>query len=253
VRLEQVFSNLIANASKYSPSGAPITIQLRSTPKEVEISVSDKGMGIEESALEKIFTPFHQGESVQQNKKGLGIGLALVRGFVDMHDGTVIAESAGLGKGSTFTVTLPSVPTKKDEPSPKQTIHKKQTFMPSEPTKSGPRVLVVDDNEAAASGMGRLLDLKGCTVFYAYDGEHAIKEAEEAEPDVILLDIGLPDMDGYTVARTIRTQGYQGRLIALTGFSTDDARAKGASAGFDHYLIKPIGFEEIKQVIPEIA
>jgi DNA-binding response OmpR family regulator len=114
-------------------------------------------------------------------------------------------------------------------------------------------VLVVDDNDAAAAGIGRLLELSGAAVSYGYDGQQAIDTTADVRPDIILLDVGLPDQDGYSVAKVIRERGYTGRLIALTGFSTDDARERGREAGFDHYLVKPAGLADLKRVIPELS
>ncbi len=257
VRIEQIFSNLLTNASKYSNAGDQIYIELKKRDEYAEIIVRDHGIGIEAASLEHIFTPFHQLESQAQGKRGLGIGLALVRSFVEMHHGAVWAASEGLNLGSTFTVTLPL--TEKEGPvltGKSDHAAYERSSVPSSTTskrKSGLHILVVDDNDAAAGGMGKLLELKGCSVSYAYDGEQAIEKAALVSPDLILLDIGLPDMDGYTVAKTLRARGYEGRLIALTGYSTEEARAKGQGAGFEHYLIKPAGLADLTRVIPEIA
>jgi signal transduction histidine kinase/CheY-like chemotaxis protein len=252
VRLEQIFSNLLTNASKYSNSGDQINISLKKVGATAEITITDPGIGIDESVLEKIFIPFHQASNGTQSKKGLGIGLALVRSFVEMHNGTVTAASKGIGTGSKFTVTFPL---SADQGHAIQKPHKLPTrpVSPAAATNSGPHVLVVDDNDAAAWSMGKLLELKGCAVSYAYDGAQAIEQAITTHPDIVLMDIGLPDQDGYAVAKTMRARGYHGRLIALTGYSTEDARTKGRAAGFEHYVIKPAGFDDLKRVIPEIA
>ena len=253
VRLEQIFSNLLTNASKYSNSGDQINISLKKVGSQAEISITDPGIGIDTSLLDTIFVPFHQANNGTQSKKGLGIGLALVRSFVEMHNGTVSAASKGIGTGSKFTVLLPlSMDPGSAEPI-KKTKHVGEPATAMSTNHTGPRVLVVDDNDAAAWSMGKLLELKGCVVSYAYDGAQAIEEATSNNPDIVLMDIGLPDQDGYAVAKTMRARGYHGRLIALTGFSTEDARKKGSAAGFEHYVIKPAGFEDLKRVIPEIA
>ncbi len=250
VRLEQIFSNLLTNASKYSNSGDQINISLRKVGTNAEITITDPGIGIDKSVLEKIFIPFHQASTGVQSKKGLGIGLALVRSFVEMHNGSVSAASKGIGTGSKFTVTLPlSVDCGIDVKKIGTHIHEPASSV----TNTGPRVLVVDDNDAAAWSMGKLLELKGCVVSYAYDGAQAIEQTMNTNPEIVLMDIGLPDQDGYAVAKTMRARGYHGRLIALTGYSTEDARAKGSAAGFEHYVIKPAGFDDLKRVIPEIA
>lgn len=248
VRLEQVFSNLLTNASKYSKPGDTISLSVERDGESIVVVVADEGIGINPSELEAIFTPFHQAED--GSKKGLGIGLALVRSFVEMHGGTVRVESAGKGKGSTFTVRLPlyaTMDTKTkliEAPEPRELPKGKRKAL---------SVLVVDDNDAAAAGIGRLLELSGCAVSYGYDGQQAIDTTADVQPDVILLDVGLPDQDGYAVAKVIRERGYTGRLIALTGFSTDDARERGREAGFDHYLVKPTGLADLKRVIPELS
>ncbi len=249
VRVEQVFSNLLTNASKYSNSGDTITLKMQRANDFIEVTVTDEGVGISPEELNSIFTPFHQVEQGARSRKGLGIGLALVRSFVEMHGGTVAAESAGMGKGSQFTVRLPLLP----DTSPQVPSTAKDPENISASKQSGLSILVVDDNDAAAAGIGRLLELRGCEVAYAYDGGQAIERVAEIAPSVVLLDVGLPDQDGYAVAKILRARGYKGKLIALTGFSTDDAREKGAAAGFDHYLIKPAGFADLKRVIPELA
>lgn len=248
VRLEQVFSNLIVNASKYSHPGDTLTLTMQRADDEiVEVRIRDNGIGIDPVHIEAIFTPFHQADEAGRSKKGLGIGLALVRSFVEMHGGTVKARSQGKGKGSEFIVRLPLHAVVAPP------AHEQHPEVGNAGSAVGFSVLVVDDNDAAAAGIGRLLELRGCHITYAYDGRQAIDEAMRTRPDAVLLDVGLPDQDGYAVAKILRTRGYQGRLIALTGFSTDDAREKGKEAGFDHYLIKPAGFADLKQVIPEIA
>ncbi|MGE5541367.1 MAG: ATP-binding protein [Bacillota bacterium] len=247
VRLEQVFSNLITNASKYTHPGDTITVSMQLCNEQtVEVIVSDHGIGIHPKDLEAIFVPFHQADGTSHNKKGLGIGLALVRSFVEMHDGTVTAKSAGKGKGSQFIVHLPLYDLA-ERPLTDTTTELQA------PTHHNLLVLVVDDNDAAAAGIGRLLELRGCRVMYAYDGGQAIDQTIGHSPNVVLLDVGLPDRDGYEVARLLRERGYTGRLIALTGFSTEEAKERGKRAGFDHYLVKPAGFADLKRVIPELG
>lgn len=246
VRLEQVFSNLLTNASKYSPSGTTVTLTARAIDNLAEITFKDQGIGIPPDALNTIFLPFHQLEAGKQSKKGLGIGLALVHSFVNMHGGSVIAASTGDGQGSTFVVRLPLV----DEKPASSGKPRSRTDLPT--GRTGPSVLVVDDNDAAAAGVGRLLEMQGCSLSYAYSGGQALEHMNEATPEVILLDIGLQDQDGYTVAKKLRTRGYGGLLIALTGYSTPDARQKGQAAGFDHYLVKPVSMAELRKVIPRI-
>ena len=164
-----------------------------------------------------------------------------MRSFVEMHGGTVEARSGGPGLGSEFVVTLPLADDNhsRDE--------KEALAAPSSTKKL--TVLIVDDNDTAASAIGRLLDIQGHTTHYAYDGEEALERIFSKKPDVVLLDLDLPDMTGYEVARRAKRRKYSGRLIALTGLSTADARLEGASAGFDEYLLKPVGVEELKQAL----
>lgn len=248
VRLEQILTNLLTNASKYSDSGTTVSLSVTEKNGRAEIRIEDEGQGIDPANLEHIFIPFHQADEGPRSKKGLGIGLALVKSFAEMHGGEVIATSKGIGHGSQFTVMLPL--TQSDASAharpakPKPAEHRADT---------GLSVLVVDDNDAAAWGIGRLLELSGCSVEYAYDGRHAIDIALKNAPDIILLDLGLPDQTGYDVAKTMRARGYRGRLIALTGFSTQEARDKVREAGFEGYLVKPAGLAELMKAIPELA
>jgi signal transduction histidine kinase len=257
VRIEQVFTNLLSNASKYSDSGDTISIVLRRRGEEAEAVVSDQGIGIPPETLEHIFTPFYQADGGARSLRGLGIGLALVQGFVEMHKGRVIAASEGKGRGSAFTVLLPLAA--REAPPPASAPERDRRFavaraaLAPATSQLGPRVLIVDDKDEVASGIGRLLELKGCSISYAYTGQQALEAVAEMPPDIAILDIGLPDMDGYTLAKSLRLRGYQGRLIALTGYSTEDARKKGREAGFEHYLAKPASLADLKRVIPEIA
>ena len=225
------------------------TFTLEEKDGQAEITVADQGVGISPAALDQIFTPFHQADGSGRGSKGLGIGLALVRSFVEVHGGSVYASSAGLGQGCRFTVLLPlaeGAGTVARTAAPKEARDGK-------PEDTGLLVLVVDDNDAAAWGIGRLLTLRGCSVEYAYDGRQAIDAVASLSPDIVLLDLGLPDQTGYDVAKTMRARGYRGRLIALTGFSNEDARSKGQESGFEHYLVKPAGLADLKRAIPEIA
>jgi CheY-like chemotaxis protein/anti-sigma regulatory factor (Ser/Thr protein kinase) len=239
-----VFSNLLTNASKYSASGEPVTLIAHRTGNRAEVIVADQGVGIPPDAIDSVFLPFHQLEHGRQSKKGLGIGLALVHSFVRMHAGSVTASSEGEGMGSTFTVRLPLAKNAPEATGPPRAKRRRK--------KSGLRILVVDDNDAAAAGIGRLLELQGCTVSYAYDGEQALDMANGSF-NVIILDIGLHDIDGYTIAKTLRTRGYEGLLIALSGFSTPDSLERGKAAGFDHYLVKPAGMEDLRKAIPGLG
>ncbi len=249
VRLEQIFSNLLTNASKYSESGDAVSLLVREQDRIVEIEIADEGLGLGPDSLETIFLPFQQIEQGKRSQKGLGIGLALVRNLVEMHRGSVFASSEGIGLGSRFVVRLPLLVS---EPRPKTTGNLE---FPASASKSQRDLLslVVDDNDAAAGSMGRLLELRGCFVAYAYTGAQAIEKALNLSPDVVLLDVGLPDRDGYEVATTLRERGFKGRIIGLSGYSTEDAKSRGKGSGFDHYLVKPAGLADLKRVLPELG
>lgn len=242
VRIEQIVTNLLTNASKYSGEGTAITLALRADGGTAVISVKDEGIGIDPMLIPSIFEPFRQIGQGEATKQGLGIGLALVKSLVEMHGGRIEARSEGAGKGSEFVVFLPA--TKEAPQAAEAPAEAPQA------AKEGPRtVLVVDDNDAAAWSVGKLLELKGYGVIYAYDGAHAIERCLADAPDVVLLDIGLPDGDGFGVAKAMRTMGFSGKLVALTGFSDDEDRRKAAEAGFDHHLVKPVGIAELRRVL----
>lgn len=249
VRLEQVMSNLLTNASKYSDSGDQISLTITKKDGQAIITVLDNGIGIDPELLDHVFTPFHQLDLGDRSRKGLGIGLALVRSFVEMHDGHVTAQSKGRGTGSQFTVVIPlSKKGAVTADAPQDDFSEADTQMKG----TGPRILVVDDNDAAAWGIGRLLELQGCRVSYAYDGKQAIAQVAEKKFDIVLLDLGLPDQDGYSVAKTVRARGYRGRIIALTGYGSDYARKNVEGVGIESYLVKPAGLADLKRAIPEL-
>ncbi len=248
VRLEQIFTNLITNASKYSDPGDPIALILREDGGMAEVLVRDSGIGIPADAIKSIFLPFQQIEQGSRTRKGLGIGLALVHNFVTAHEGTIRVASEGPGHGSVFTVRLPI-----SEEAQALSAPSPETAYKARRRGKGPMILVVDDNDEAAWGIGKLLMLRGAQVSYAYDAGQAIEKTVKEQPDIVILDLGLPDRDGYSVAQSLRAQGYEGRLIALTGFSTEDARSKGLGAGFDAFLVKPAGLAELMEAIPQLA
>ncbi len=241
VRIEQVVTNLLTNASKFSNPRDEIRLTVRTSGNMVEITVSDKGVGIDKDMLGRIFDPFLQVELGKRTRQGLGIGLALVRSLTEMHGGTVRAKSEGQGQGSQFAVILPLAKKKSAKQKPERTEAPDIQATAS----NGKRVLVVDDNDSAAWGIGRLLELKGYTLEYAYDGGQAIDKAAFFKPDAIFLDIGLPDQDGHMVAATLRANGYTGRLIALTGYSIGENKGEH----FDAYLVKPVGLADLSRAL----
>jgi CheY-like chemotaxis protein len=176
----------------------------------------------------------------------LGIGLTLVRNFVEMHGGTIEARSEGKRRGSRFIVRLPLLPTAAP---PERKGIKMDDVQRAGGKKTNPLVLIVDDNDAAAGGIGRLLEFQGYKVTYAYDGNQGLAKARSLSPDAIFLDIGLPDQDGYRVAKNLRTQGFAGRLIALTGYGLGNVKHHDTEVKFDHYLVKPVGLADLQKTL----
>ena len=233
-RLAQVFANLLNNAAKYTPPGGRILLSAEVEDATLVVRVNDNGIGIPAHMLSRVFEIFmqaHRGEEHSQG--GLGIGLTLVRRLIDMHGGSVSAESAGPGQGSTFVVRLPlakrlEVTAAAAAPSPA-------------PAPATRRILVVDDNTDAAESLSMLLDLEGHSTRVAHDGASALAVAAEFKPDAVFLDIGMPGMNGYEAARRLRAaNGTAIRLIALTGWGAEEDRRLASEAGFDHHLVKPV-------------
>jgi PAS domain S-box-containing protein len=248
VRLAQVFSNLLINAAKYTAEGGRIELAALEDAGEIVVTVRDNGIGIAPENMAKIFTLFTQAQSgLCRAEEGLGVGLALARGLVRLHGGTLDATSEGIGRGSEFTVRLPVV-----EPA------REPALLPAahEPD-AGPalRVLVVDDNRDAADSCATLLELGGHRVQTAYRGEHALELAESFRPNVILLDIGLPDINGYDVAHRIRSSdwGTSLALVAVTGWGQEADRRRAFEVGFDHHLTKPVAPDAIESLLGRLA
>lgn len=232
VRLTQVFSNLLTNATKYTNAGGRIRVALERVGDRARVIVRDNGIGIAPAQLSSIFDMFTQVDrSNRRAQGGLGIGLTLVRSLIDLHGGSVEAQSAGPGMGSEFIVTLP--------------IRATQPARQEAPTVIAPipsrRVLIVDDNCDAAETLGELLGTLGAEVKVVDSGARALEVVGEFRPDVVLLDIGMPDMDGYEVARRLRAMPLHATtlLIALTGWGQDQDRRHSRAAGFDHHIVKP--------------
>jgi CheY-like chemotaxis protein len=247
MRLSQIFANLLNNASKYMTSGGQIWLSVRQIDQEVQISVRDTGIGIERGMLEDVFKMFTQVDrSKRQAQGGLGIGLTLVQSLVKMHNGTVEAKSEGLGQGSEFIVRLPlmnEVPIAPPSPSP---IHEVNLPKLS--------VLVVDDNQDAATTLAMLLQLLGCDVVTANDGPSALQILKTYHPAVVFLDIGMPGMDGYEVARRIRLlpDQQQATVVALTGWGQQEDRRLSSESGFDHHMLKPADIATLKALFTSI-
>jgi PAS domain S-box-containing protein len=247
VRLAQVFGNLINNACKYTEPGGAVSLCAAREGDHVLVSISDTGVGLAREALPTIFDMFTQVDgTIERSQGGLGIGLTLVRRLVDLHGGSVEATSDGPGKGSTFLVRLPLLLEQEDdEPNPSP--------LPQEAT-TGRRILVVDDNQDAALSLTMLLELTGNTAQVAYDGLEALQIAEAFLPEVILLDIGLPHLNGLEVCRQIREQawGQSIRIVALTGWGQQEDRRRSSAAGFNGHLVKPVDYDELMTLLTEL-
>jgi CheY-like chemotaxis protein len=237
VRLSQVLSNLINNACKFSPAGSRIRLEAGLHGEELHISIKDEGAGIAPEFLPHMFDLFAQADqSLDRSQGGLGIGLTLVKHLVELHGGRVWAASEGLGKGAEVTICLPAhVGTGVAEPLPPVTPR----AAGGTPTAS--RILVVDDLAASAETLKTLLEMEGFEVRMAHEGHEALELAREFKPHVVLLDIGLPGMNGFEVANGLRSQpeSRDALLIALTGYGEAESRARSAQAGFDFHMVKP--------------
>jgi len=247
-RLEQVVVNLLNNAAKYTDEGGQIWLSLQQEGTEAVLRVRDSGVGIAPDLMPRIFTLFTQAErSLARSQGGLGIGLALVQRLVEMHGGRVEAYSA-LGKGSEFVVRLPVVlAAAANPPSP--------PIAEANPTGPSLRMLVVDDNVDSADSLAMLMRASGHDVRTAHDGPSALEAALEYRPNVVLLDIGLPGLDGYEVAKRMRQQpGFQNVvLVAMTGYGKESDRQRAQEAGFDHHLVKPARFEHLQKILASIS
>lgn len=239
-RLEQVFGNLLSNACKYSGDGSKITLSSELRGGEAIIRVSDNGAGIDPNVLPRIFELFVQSSrTLDRAHGGLGIGLTIVHRLVVLHGGTIHANSAGLGKGTEFIVRLPAL----TEAVPQRTAK------PAAKSQKPLRMLIVDDNQDSAESMGMLQKIYGHEVHTAYSGPDAINIAREFHPEVVLLDIGLPGMDGFEVARRLREMPdlADSFLVALTGYGTADDRQRAIRAGFNEHLAKPANLDKLRE------
>ena len=247
-RLVQVVANLLNNANKYTPEGGRIELRLRQDDGDYVLTVSDDGIGMEPALVARVFDLFSQAERTpDRSQGGLGLGLALAKSLVELHGGSVHAESAGLGKGSSFTVRLP----RHTQDLPVSIAQSRGQATAATPLK----VLLVDDNLDAAHTLQLFLGAGGHTVEVAYCGADAVDVARVFEPDVCLLDIGLPDFDGNELARRLRRmpQSTGATLIAMTGYGRQQDRDAAMAAGFDHYMVKPVNTVELSDRLAEVA
>jgi len=246
-RLEQVVVNLLTNAAKYTPDGGRIALSVQQEGDDCVLRVRDSGVGIAPELLPHIFDLFTQAErSLDRSQGGLGIGLALVKSLVELHQGRMEAVSA-LGHGSEFVVRLPVVLAAAEQSA-------STPLVLDRPTGVSLRVLVVDDNVDAAESLAELLTAYGHDVRTAYTGPTAVAAASDYGPNVVLLDIGLPELDGYQVAQRIRQSPAHKHtvLVAMTGYGQDADRLRSREAGFDHHLVKPADFDEVQKILATV-
>jgi CheY-like chemotaxis protein len=244
IRLTQILSNLLTNAAKYSDSGASIRIESRRAAGACVIAIHDSGIGLSAHALSNIFDIFSQEHSaLDRSEGGLGIGLALVKGLVTLHGGAIEAASDGIGKGSTFTVTLPCA-----------IGHAASAGLAAKPAEwrsAQKRILIADDNVDLVAVLAEFLDMAGHQPITAYNGLDALELARRERPDVAIIDVGMPGMNGYELARAIRHEAW-GRdmlLIAATGWGHEDDKFKAKAAGFDHHLTKPFAMDLLQKML----
>jgi PAS domain S-box-containing protein len=245
VRLSQALANLLSNAAKYTPPGGKIRLTVERRDGGVVITVEDSGIGLEPGQFEKIFEMFGQVDhSLERRRGGLGIGLSLARQLVGLHGGTVTARSEGPDRGSQFSIWLPIQRARHDAATRTPASGEPQAL-------AACRILLADDHEDGAASLAALLRLRGHTVSIARDGIEAVALAEATDPEVVLLDIGMPGLNGYEAARRIRAQpgGADRTLIALTGYGEQNARLESERAGFDQHLVKPVNLDALQAVL----
>jgi PAS domain S-box-containing protein len=246
-RLAQIFSNLLNNAAKYTPPGGRITVTASEVNSEAVIEVRDTGVGIAAEALPGIFEMFTQVNRDRGLAPGLGIGLALVHVLTEMHGGSVTAASDGLGAGSSFTVRLPALAAELEDA--------RESAQAAPAAIARRRVLVADDNLDAAESLAMLLTMMGHEVRAAHDGAQAVEQAEQFRPDLILMDVGMPRVDGLQAAMRIRSMdwGASPTIVALTGWGQEADRERSKEAGCDVHLVKPLDFDRLTALLTQLA
>ncbi|HEY3475707.1 MAG TPA: ATP-binding protein [Anaerolineales bacterium] len=245
VRLAQVIGNVLHNAGKYTSAGGRVTVRTAQDRSDALITIRDDGHGIPETLLPYIFDLFVQGDqSLSRTEGGLGIGLTLARSIVGLHNGSIQARSEGVGKGTEFTVRIPLADAPQEAAS---TVTEHVSTAPS----SGLRILVVDDNPALVVTFATLLELSGHTLQTALNGDSALDQFASFEPDVVLLDVGLPGVDGFAVARALRQRDRSGklRIVGISGYGQQEYQTIGKEAGFDAYLVKPVDYDELEHLL----
>jgi signal transduction histidine kinase/CheY-like chemotaxis protein len=245
-RVVQSLANLLGNAAKFTPEGGTVTVAAEVAGPVVRFTVQDTGRGMAPNALAGIFDLFVQAPAPGEPAIGLGIGLNLAKRFAEMHGGSIEVTSEGLNRGSRFVISLPVVVGRRDAAPP-------ATAVAAERHGEARTLLVVDDNVDAADTLRTFLQLEGFEVSVVYDGQAAVDAVQRLRPDVVLMDIGMPKMDGYEAARRIRAQGSPARLVALTGWGQDMDRRKAELAGFDRHLVKPVDLAELLRCLESFA
>jgi len=257
VRLVQILVNLLNNAAKYTNPSGVIKLRAERDNAHVRVMVTDNGIGIHPTRLKKIFEPFGISDSTTNRAGGLHVGLSLAKRMAEMHHGSLEAQSHGEGKGSTFTVRLPlalTAPLIVEEPRSRRSRFSRSTLGQNQKISGALEILVVDDNEAAASSLCKLLEHNGHKASTANDATGALAWCEAHTPAAALLDIGLPDMDGYGLARRLRQKfGNSILLVALTGYGQDEDKRKAREAGFNDHLTKPVSIVDVERVLAELA
>jgi CheY-like chemotaxis protein len=246
VRLAQVFGNLLSNAASYTPDGGRVAVRAEQLDGEIAVSVSDNGRGLAPDIAPRVFELFVQGpRTIDRREGGLGLGLAVARSLVELHGGRIEAFSEGVGRGSTFTVFLPAGVTVAAAPA----------HPPVPPSTRPLRLLIVDDNPDAAEMLAMFFGGHGHVTVTATDGPQALAALASFAPDIAMLDIGLPVMDGYELARRIReTTGPEGPvLIAITGYGQSEDIQRSRAAGFAHHLVKPVDGDALLHLFSAIA
>ena len=247
LRIAQVVINILTNAAKYTPDGGDIWLSAERAGSRVELRIRDNGRGIERDSIDRVFDMFMQTDPGNASALGgLGVGLALVRRIVELHGGSVRASSGGLGRGSEFLVYLPCGAPHADQPAAPAIKTDCELFDPL-------KILVVDDNVDAARSTALLMTAMGHDVRTAFEGPAGLATAEEFRPEVTMLDLGMPIMSGYQVARALRSAGHRCTLIAVTGWDHDAARRKARDAGFDHHLLKPVSESVLIELLARIS
>jgi CheY-like chemotaxis protein len=250
-RLAQVLSNLLNNAAKYTEDGGRIELIAERVSEEAVLRVRDNGIGIAPEMLPRVFDMFMQVEgSTDRSQGGLGIGLTLVRRLVEMHGGKIEARSAGLGRGSEFLVRLQAL----TEPA-FESVRKPPEDSSAQAPSGARRVLIVDDNADSAESMAVLLRFHGHEVRLAYNGQAALEEAHAFRPEVMFLDLDLPKVDGYEVARRLRREPAMRdmTMVAMTGYGQEEDRQRTQEAGFQSHMVKPVDFDKIEELLASLA